>query len=104
MRRRRGYFLRDLSGQVLQDDDLARLLAFPNALVTSHQAFLTQEALGDIARTTVANLEGCWGGAGGLWRGSVLGGVKGKCIFELRFGVAGWERAGERELLNSIFS
>jgi len=49
--------LEDLSGQVLQDDDLARLLTFPNVLITSHQAFLTREALSDIARTTVANLQ-----------------------------------------------
>jgi D-lactate dehydrogenase len=52
-----GVFFEDLSGQVLQDDELARLLIFPNVLITAHQAFLTREALGDIARTTVANLE-----------------------------------------------
>ena len=51
-----GIFFEDLSGQVLQDDELARLLSFPNVLITSHQAFLTHEALADIARTTVANL------------------------------------------------
>jgi D-lactate dehydrogenase len=51
-----GIFFEDLSGQVLQDDELARLLTFPNVLITSHQAFLTHEALADIARTTVANL------------------------------------------------
>ena len=51
-----GIFFQDLSGTVLQDDELARLLTFPNALITSHQAFLTNEALDDIARTTVANL------------------------------------------------
>lgn len=50
-----GIFFEDLSGQVLQDDELARLLTFPNVLITSHQAFLTREALADIARTTVAN-------------------------------------------------
>jgi D-lactate dehydrogenase len=52
-----GIFYEDLSGQVLHDDELARLLTFPNVLITSHQAFLTREALTDIARTTVANLE-----------------------------------------------
>jgi D-lactate dehydrogenase len=52
-----GVFFEDLSGEVLQDDELARLLTFPKVLVTSHQAFLTREALGDIARTTVANLD-----------------------------------------------
>jgi D-lactate dehydrogenase len=51
-----GVFFEDLSGQVLQDDELARLLSFPNVLVTAHQAFLTQEALGEIARVTVENL------------------------------------------------
>ncbi len=51
-----GVFFEDLSGQVLQDDDLARLLTFPNVLITAHQAFLTREALAEIARVTVANL------------------------------------------------
>jgi D-lactate dehydrogenase len=52
-----GIFFEDLSGQVLQDDELARLLTFPNVIITSHQAFLTHEALSDIARTTITNLE-----------------------------------------------
>jgi D-lactate dehydrogenase len=52
-----GIFFEDLSGQVLQDDELARLLTFPNVLITAHQAFLTREALSDIATTTVANLQ-----------------------------------------------
>jgi D-lactate dehydrogenase len=51
-----GVFLEDLSGEVLQDDQLARLLTFPNVLITAHQAFLTEEALTDIATTTTANL------------------------------------------------
>ena len=51
-----GIFFEDLSGRVLQDDELARLLTFPNVLITAHQAFLTREALADIARTTIANL------------------------------------------------
>src|SRR5262245_53505303 len=51
-----GIFFEDLSGDVLHDDDLARLLTFPNVLITSHQAFLTAEALTEIARTTVANI------------------------------------------------
>jgi D-lactate dehydrogenase len=49
-------FFQDLSGQVLQDDTLARLLTFPNVLVTSHQAFLTEEALHNIAETTLENI------------------------------------------------
>lgn len=49
------YFFRDLSGQVIEDDRLARLLTFPNVAVTAHQAFLTREALGNIADTTLEN-------------------------------------------------
>ncbi len=51
-----GIFFEDLSGQVLEDDVLARLLTFPNVLITAHQAFLTREALHDIARVTVENV------------------------------------------------
>lgn len=51
-----GIFFRNLSDQVLQDDVLARLLTFPNVLVTSHQAFLTREALANIADTTLSNV------------------------------------------------
>jgi D-lactate dehydrogenase len=40
----------------LEDDVLARLLTFPNVLITAHQAFLTREALNDIARVTVENV------------------------------------------------
>lgn len=50
-------FFKDLSDQVLQDDVLARLLTFPNTLVTSHQGFLTHEALANIAETTLANIQ-----------------------------------------------
>jgi D-lactate dehydrogenase len=48
-----GFFFRDLSGTVLPDDVLARLLTFPNVLVTAHQGFLTEEALANIAETTL---------------------------------------------------
>jgi D-lactate dehydrogenase len=51
-----GVFFRNLSEQVLQDDVLARLLTFPNVLITSHQAFLTHEALAGIAHTTLENV------------------------------------------------
>jgi D-lactate dehydrogenase len=51
-----GVFFEDLSGKILQDDDLARLLTFPNVLITAHQAFLTREALSEIARVSVTNL------------------------------------------------
>jgi len=48
-------FFRDLSNQVVQDDVFARLLTFPNVLVTGHQAFLTHRALASIAETTLQN-------------------------------------------------
>lgn len=51
-----GVFFEDLSGQVLQDDELARLLTFPNVLITAHQAFLTHEALTEISRVTLENV------------------------------------------------
>jgi D-lactate dehydrogenase len=51
-----GLFFEDLSDTVLQDDEFSRLLVFPNVLITAHQAFLTREALGEIARVTVDNL------------------------------------------------
>ncbi|QDT37762.1 2-hydroxyacid dehydrogenase [Stratiformator vulcanicus] len=50
-------FFEDVSNEVLQDDMLARLLTFPNVLVTGHQAFFTAEALGNIAETTLANID-----------------------------------------------
>ncbi|QEG36332.1 D-lactate dehydrogenase [Bythopirellula goksoeyrii] len=51
-----GVFFEDLSGNVLQDDTLARLLTFPNVIITSHQAFFTQEAMHNIASTTMENV------------------------------------------------
>ena len=49
-------FFEDLSGQILQDDLFARLLTFPNVLITAHQAFFTKTALDNIAETTLSNL------------------------------------------------
>lgn len=49
-------FFEDNSGHILEDDTLARLISMPNVIVTSHQAFLTEEALANIADTTVRNL------------------------------------------------
>lgn len=49
-------FFRDLSDRPLQDDVLARLLTFPNVLITAHQGFFTREALQNIAATTLDNL------------------------------------------------
>ncbi|MDO4288906.1 MAG: 2-hydroxyacid dehydrogenase [Eubacterium sp.] len=51
------YFFEDWSDKIMKDRDLARLITFPNVLLTSHQAFLTREALAQIARTTLKNIE-----------------------------------------------
>ena len=48
-------FFEDLSGTVISDDVFARLLTFPNVLITGHQGFFTTDALGQIASTTLAN-------------------------------------------------
>lgn len=67
-----GIFFEDHSEHgLLADDELSRLLTFPNVLVTSHQAFLTREALGEIARVTVTNLRNHLGGLP-LLEGTVL--------------------------------
>ena len=50
------FFYEDFSGHIVRDDKLVRLIAMPNVIVTSHQAFLTEEALDNIASTTVNNL------------------------------------------------
>lgn len=49
-------FFQDLSEEILQDEDIARLMTFPNVLITGHQAYLTKEALHQIALTTLTNL------------------------------------------------
>jgi D-lactate dehydrogenase len=69
-----GIFFEDLSGEVLQDDELARLLSFPNVLVTAHQAFLTHEALSEIARVTVENVQR-FASKQALLEGTVLSGA-----------------------------
>ena len=51
-----GVFFEDLSGQVIQDDVLARLMTFPNVIITSHQGFFTREALAAIATTTLSSV------------------------------------------------
>ncbi len=53
-------FFEDNSGHILEDDTLARLISMPNVIVTSHQAFLTEDALENIAETTVTNIVGCF--------------------------------------------
>ena len=50
-------FFEDRSGHILEDDTLARLISMPNVIVTSHQAFLTHEALTNIANTTLGNID-----------------------------------------------
>ena len=49
-------FFQDLSNRVIQDDVFARLLTFPNVIITGHQAFFTRDALQHIAETTLANI------------------------------------------------
>ena len=51
------YFFEDKSTELITDDMLARLLTFPNVLITSHQAFFTREALHNIAHTTLSNFK-----------------------------------------------
>ncbi|MCQ2454605.1 MAG: 2-hydroxyacid dehydrogenase [Clostridia bacterium] len=55
-------FFEDMSQEVIKDDTLLTLISMPNVLVTSHQAFLTGEALDGIAKTTMANLKEYFGG------------------------------------------
>ena len=50
------FFFEDFSGHIVEDDILARLISMPNVIVTSHQAFLTEEALENIAETTAQNI------------------------------------------------
>jgi D-lactate dehydrogenase len=50
-------FFNDLSENIIQDDVIMRLLSFPNVLITSHQGFFTEEALTQIAQTTLANID-----------------------------------------------
>jgi D-lactate dehydrogenase len=55
-------FFRDLSGTIIADDVLQRLVSFPNVIVTGHQAFFTQEAITTICQTTLRNLSEFEGG------------------------------------------
>jgi len=57
-------FFEDRSAEVIHDDVFARLLTFPNVLITAHQAFLTDEALDAIAATTIDNVESVLSGRG----------------------------------------
>lgn len=62
-----GLFFEDLSLTVVQDDVLMRLLTFPNVMITAHQGFFTEEALHNIARTTLANVTAFETGQGELF-------------------------------------
>jgi len=57
-----GLFFEDRSDEILDDDNFARLLTYPNVLITAHQAFLTHEALAAIAETTLTNVVTVLGG------------------------------------------
>ncbi len=56
------FFYEDLSESILKDDLLSRLIMMPNVLITSHQAFLTHEALKRIAEITLGNIKSCFDG------------------------------------------
>ena len=55
------FFFEDWSGEVIDDDELSVLVSMPNVIITSHQAFLTKEALQKIAEVTVYNLDQFFG-------------------------------------------
>ncbi|MGN7986336.1 2-hydroxyacid dehydrogenase [Pedobacter sp. 22226] len=57
-------FFKDLSASIIGDDDIQRLISFPNVLVTGHQAFFTQEALTEIAESTLATVKALLTGDG----------------------------------------
>lgn len=50
-------FFNDLSENIIDDEDIMRLLSFPNVLITAHQGFFTEEALAEIARVTLSNVD-----------------------------------------------
>ena len=61
-------FFEDRSGHILNDDLLSRLISMPNVIVTSHQAFLTEEALNNIAETTLCRGMPRGGNRNGRWK------------------------------------
>jgi D-lactate dehydrogenase len=50
-------FFKDLSGSIIEDDTIQRLMSFPNVLVTAHQAFFTEDALSEIAQVTLHSVD-----------------------------------------------
>lgn len=61
-----GLFFEDLSNDIIRDDVFMRLLTFPNVVITGHQGFFTEEALQNIAETTIANITAFETGGGDL--------------------------------------
>lgn len=61
-------FFQDLSNEVIQDDIFTRLQTFPNVIITGHQAFFTQEALTNIAMTTLSNISAFEHGSSGIFK------------------------------------
>lgn len=61
-------FFEDRSAQIMTDDTFARLLTFPNVVITGHQGFFTREAMVNIAQTTLANLTSWQQGTGDVFR------------------------------------
>lgn len=49
-------FFRDLSASIIDDDNIQRLMSFPNVLITAHQAFFTEEAIAEIAQVTMNSI------------------------------------------------
>ena len=66
-------FFEDRSDRLMADDVFARLLTFPNVVITGHQAFFTEEALDQIATTTIANVTAFETGVGEIHRVTLLG-------------------------------
>ena len=83
------FFFEDFSDDILTDDTLARLLTFTNVLVTSHQAFLTREALANIADNTLASIDEFAAGK----RGAELG----QCVARERFAAQAKPDGGARK-------
>ena len=72
------YFFEDKSMEMITDDTLARLMVFPNVLITSHQAFFTREALRNIAETTLNNLKEFFDG--GYLENEICYNCSGPCV------------------------
>lgn len=65
-------FFKDLSTSIIGDDDIQRLISFPNVLVTGHQAFFTEEALTEIAESTLGTIKALLDGNGEEQAASIL--------------------------------